>query len=113
MVPTAEGSPPRPTHQDILQDQQTQFDNTQDVLPLCRQMIEIVRTGIEAGFFSKGSGGRCIVDDMIMVARGELVCHKHCSRMGGRVDDTGRGGSRCRGGDRGREEDAYIVWHTQ
>ena len=109
MVPTAPGSPPRPAHQEILEEQQSQMDHTQDVLPRCRRILQIARSGIEAGFFPEGSGGRRILDDIITEAEGALQYRRHRTRTGG-VGGRGhrRGG---RGGSRGG--DGGVVRHTQ
>ena len=111
MVPTGPGSPPRPAHQEILEEQQSQMDHSQDVLPRCRRIVEIGRASIASGFFPEGSGQRRILDDMMREAEGAFMYRRHRARTGGRGRRRGgRGGSRGSRGSRGGDE--AVVRHT-
>lgn len=47
MTPDVYGDPPRPTHQEMLEDEQAREDYVIDVLPACRCIMDIARAGIE------------------------------------------------------------------
>lgn len=42
MVQNSPKNPLRPAHHEVLEEEQTQLDHAEDVLPRCRRIIEIV-----------------------------------------------------------------------
>ncbi|XP_050890161.1 uncharacterized protein LOC127095527 [Lathyrus oleraceus] len=51
MVHAAPGDPTRPTHQEILEKEQTQLDHAKDVLPRRRRIMEILQADIYKDIF--------------------------------------------------------------
>lgn len=110
MIHIATRSPPRPNHQEILQEQQSQMDHTQDVLSRCCQIVDTSRAGIGDDSFPEGFGVRHILDDIMEVAQGALIYCRHHVRTSGIVDNRGRWADR--GGSGHRGQDTYVFRHT-
>lgn len=73
MMEAAPGDPPRPSNQEILEDEQVQSDHVEDVLPRCRRIVEIVQASIGKCIFPSGSDLRQVLDVIMMEARGALM----------------------------------------
>lgn len=62
--------PLRPSHQEILEEDQTQLDHAENVLPIChRCIVEIVHACIDKGIFSDGSDVKHVLDAIMTEAR--------------------------------------------
>lgn len=70
MVQAPPGDTSRPAHQGILEDEQTQLDHAEDLLPKCRRIVEIAQAGIDKDIFSDGSDVRQVLNIIMMEARG-------------------------------------------
>lgn len=68
-VQAAPGDPLRPSHQEILEGEQSQLDYTEDGLPRCRRIMKIVQTSIDKGIFPDGSDVRQFLDVIMTEAR--------------------------------------------
>lgn len=51
MMRASLGDPPEPAHQEILEEKQTHLDHVEDVLPICRRIVEIAQTIINKGIW--------------------------------------------------------------
>lgn len=51
MIQDVLGDPPRPSHQDVLEEEQVGTDHVVDVFPKSRRIMEITQVGINRGFF--------------------------------------------------------------
>ncbi|CAI8615467.1 unnamed protein product [Vicia faba] len=87
LVQDAPGNPPRPSHQEILEKEQTQTDHATDVLPRCRRIMEIVQTSIDGSLFPDGSDVRVILDTIMAEAWGALQ-HKRQQRNAEKGDGS-------------------------
>lgn len=70
-----------PAHQEVLEEEQAQLDHTDDVLPRCRCIMEIVCAGIDDGIFHDGFGVRRILDVIMAEAHGALLYQRHRRRI--------------------------------
>ena len=64
IVQAALGYPPRLARQEILEEEHTQLDHVEDVMPKCRRIVEIAYIGID------GSDVRQVLDAIMTEARG-------------------------------------------
>lgn len=88
MVEAVLGDPPRPNHQEILEEEQTQLYHDHDGLPKCCRIVEIVQADIDKGVFPDGSKVRRLLDAITREARKELMYRRqHHMNM----DRGGRG----------------------
>lgn len=95
IVHASPGDPLRPTHQEILEKEQTRLDHTDDFLPRCRRIVEIVRADINEGIFPGGFNVRGVLDAIMTEAQMALLYQRHRWRTYG---INGRGGKRGRRG---------------
>ena len=73
MVQTSPEDPPRPSHQEKLEEEQTQLDNAHDVLLRCRRIMEIVQEDIDICIFPDGSDVRQVLYTIMTEARETLM----------------------------------------
>lgn len=85
MVHAALGDLSRPTHHEILEEEQVQLDHTDDVLPRYRRIMKIVRESIHKGIFHDESGVRQVLDAIMAEAHRALLYRRHRRRTG-RID---------------------------
>lgn len=83
MVHVALGDPPRLAHQEILEEEQTHLEHTDDVLPMCSRIMEIAQTRIDEGIFPDGSGVRRVRDAIMAETQRTLLYRRHRRRIGG------------------------------
>lgn len=62
MTPDTPGRPPRPTHEEILENEQTKGNHVINVLLICQNIMEIMYEGIKSGLFQRSD------DDVIAFA---------------------------------------------
>lgn len=67
------GDPPRPAHQEILEEEQAQLDHVEDALLRCHYIVEIAREDIDRGIFPDGSDVRQVLDAIMMEPHGALL----------------------------------------
>lgn len=60
----------RSTHQEILEEEQTQLDHIDDVLPRCLHIKEIAWADIDNGIFPDGFSVRRVIDSIMAEALG-------------------------------------------
>ncbi|CAL5197040.1 unnamed protein product [Lathyrus oleraceus] len=81
MVQASLGDPPRPAHQEILEEEQTQLDHAKDVLPRYRRIMGIVHVGIDKSIFPDGSNVRHVLDAIMTKAQRALMYWRQHQRM--------------------------------
>lgn len=89
MVHVAPRDPPRPAHQEILEEDHAQLGHVDDIFPRCCCIVEIVQVDIDRGIFPDGSGVRKVLDAITTEARGTLIYQRHHR---GTMGIDGRGG---------------------
>lgn len=62
MTPDAHGRPPRPAHEEILENEQARDDHAINVLSICQTIMRITYEGIKSGRFERGG------DDVVALA---------------------------------------------
>lgn len=73
MVQAAPEDPSRSSHQEILEEEQTQLDHVEDVLPRYRRIMEIVHACIDRGIFPDGSDVRYVLNAIMIEAHKVLI----------------------------------------
>lgn len=93
MVQTAPGDQLRLNHEKILEEEQTQLDHVEDVLPRCHRImeIEIVHANIDRDIFSNEPDVRQILDAIMTEAREALMLQRQHRRTNG-IENRGAQG---------------------
>ena len=56
MTPYTPGRPPRPAHNEILENEHARDGHANDVLPIYQNIVRLTYEGIESGRFERGGG---------------------------------------------------------
>lgn len=88
MTPNTPEDPPRPTHQEILEEEQDMTNHFVDVLPRCHRIMKLGQEGIDRGLFLYDSEVRGVLDAIMGKARKGMQYRKQCRNMGDRVCHT-------------------------
>lgn len=60
------GTPPKPTHQDILKEELARDDHAQNPVSVCQHIATIARDAIERGDFEEGSSSMAAVHAILL-----------------------------------------------
>lgn len=77
--------PPRPAHEEILENEQIRDDHAIVVFPICQNIMRLMYEGMKSGLFERGD------DDAVSLARAILPSHKMPWIIGGKGEAKGLG----------------------